>query len=231
MTLKNIQLPRVIELIPGVFLSRASVDYSELELEDFAALELTLPKNLEHAVHKRKIEYLLGRLCLKRCFEAFGEVPLMIAMGEDRSPIWPSAWVGSISHSKGKIAAVLGRRSSYSGLGIDLESLIENPSSALQLQICSDENELDELRIGLALSEQEALTLIFSAKESLYKLIFPRYRKFFGFQAARVSVTAEGDLVIALIEKLSAEFPNQRRWDVRWQKLDKSTLETFIFER
>ena len=185
MTLKRLVLPRVAEVIPGVFLSRIHVDYEKLAVEDFQSEGLFLPQKLETAVHKRKIEYLLGRLCLKRCFEAFGETPVLVSMGDDRSPIWPEAWVGSISHSKGQVVAVLGSSATYSGLGIDLEALIENPSSALQLQICSDESELGEVRVGLGLTEQQALTLIFSAKESLYKLIFPRYKKFFGFQAAR----------------------------------------------
>ncbi len=188
------------------------------------------PRNLEAAIHKRKIEYLLGRLCLKRCFEAFGETPLLVAMGEDRSPIWPKSWVGSISHSKGQIVAVLGRSHQYAGLGIDLEALIENPSTALQTQICSDPSELENLRNALGLTEQEALTLIFSSKESLYKLIFPRYRKFFGFQAARVEHTIEKGLVIELQEKLSDSFPASRKWVVEWQSLNAETIETFIAE-
>lgn len=230
MTLKSIARPRLAEAIPGVFISRVTVDYNELEVKDFEAEGLVLPKNLESAIHKRKVEYLLGRLCLKSCFEAFGEKPLIVAMGEDRSPIWPSDWVGSISHSKGQVVAVLGRRSEYAGLGIDLEALIENPNSALQTQICSEENELEELKLGLNLSEEEALTLIFSAKESLYKLIFPRYRKFFGFSAARVRLTPGENLTIELREHLNAEFPKGRVWPVGWRKLDGKTLETFLAE-
>ncbi len=230
MTAKRLSLPRVAEVIPGVFLSRIKVDYEQLEVQDFLAENLSLPPNLESAVHKRKIEYLLGRLCLKRCFEAFGEPPILVDMGEDRSPTWPESWVGSISHSKGHVVAVLGRSSSYAGLGIDLETLIENPSSALQMQICSDEMELEELRVGLGLTEQQALTLIFSAKESLYKLIFPRYRKFFGFQSARVRLLPTLELTIDLIDQLNEEFARGRSWSVRWNKSDNLTIETLIVE-
>lgn len=230
MVLKNFVIPRVIERIPGVFLSRISIPYSELDPRDFLAEGLSLPHNLANAVHKRKIEYLLGRYCLKRCFEAFGETPLMVKMGEDRSPLWPSEWVGSISHSKGQVVAVLGRSTEYAGLGIDLEALIDNPSAALQTQICSETTEISELMSSLGLSEQEALTLIFSSKESLYKLIFPRYRKFFGFQSARLRAEKDRSLTIELIENLNAEFPSRRVWPVAWQKLDESTIETFITE-
>lgn len=230
MTFKSTARPRVTEVIPGVFLSRVSVNYSELEVSDFESDGLHLPRNLESAVHKRKVEYLLGRLCLKTCFEAFGEKPLMVAMGEDRSPIWPESWIGSISHSRGEIVAVLGRKTQFAGLGIDLESVIADPSTALQTQICSEDSELPELKLGLDLREEEALTLIFSAKESLYKLIFPRYRKFFGFSAARVRLTADNNLTIELREHLNSEFPKGRVWPVQWKKIDDKTLETFIAE-
>ncbi len=230
MTLQTSALPPVIERRPGMFLARASGPYDSAAVSDFIDQGLILPRNLETAVHKRKIEYLLGRLCLKRCFEAFGEAPLLVAMGEDRSPIWPNSWVGSISHSKGQVVAVLGRSHQYAGLGIDLEALIENPSTALQTQICSDGSELENLKSALGLTEQQALTLIFSSKESLYKLIFPRYRKFFGFQAARVEHTVERGLVIELQEKLSDSFPASRKWVVEWQSLNTETIETFIAE-
>jgi enterobactin synthetase component D len=230
MTLQSIALPPVIERRPGLFLARASGPYDTATVSDFTDQGLTLPKNLAAAVHKRKIEYLLGRLCIKRCFEASGETPLIVAMGEDRSPIWPKSWVGSVSHSKGQIVAVLGRSHQYAGLGIDLEALIDNPSTALQTQICSDREELEQLQKALDLTEQQALTLIFSSKESLYKLIFPRYRKFFGFQAARVEHRSESGLVIELREKLSDSFPAFRKWTVDWQSINAETVETLIAE-
>lgn len=230
MSLKSFLPPRSTEVIPGLFLCRASFAYDQLKVSDFEAEQIFLPPHLERAVHKRQIEYLLGRLCLKQCFQGFGVEPLIIAMGEDRSPVWPESWVGSISHSKGQVVAVLSRKARFAGLGIDLEALIEHPSSALQTQICCDSSELIELQTALQISEQEALTLVFSSKESLYKLIFPRYRRFFGFQAARLRVSPERGLEAVLVQHLNDEFPEARSWPVRWQKLDASTLETFLIE-
>jgi enterobactin synthetase component D len=226
----SISPPRSTELIPGVFLCRASFAYDLLKVSDFEAEDLHLPKNLERAVHKRQIEYLLGRFCIKQCFRGFGALPLIIEMGEDRSPVWPASWVGSISHSKGQVVAVLSRAKDNAGLGIDLETLIENPSAALQTQICTDTQELSELQTALGISEQEALTLIFSSKESLYKLIFPRYRKFFGFQAARVRFSPEKGLEAMLVQHLNGEFHENRAWPVKWQKIEANVIETFLRE-
>ncbi|MBC7531438.1 MAG: 4'-phosphopantetheinyl transferase superfamily protein [Oligoflexus sp.] len=230
MSLQSFSPPRSTEVIPGVFICRASFAYDQLKVSDFEAENLFLPKNLERAIHKRQIEYLLGRLCIKQCFQGFGVEPMIVAMGEDRSPVWPDSWVGSISHSKGQVVAVLSSKENYSGLGIDLEALIDNPSSALQTQICCDSMELIELQTALSINEQEALTLIFSSKESLYKLIFPRYRRFFGFQAAKVQYSIEKGLEAVLVQHLNDEFPENRAWPVRWQRLDETTLETFLIE-
>ncbi|MBC7661081.1 MAG: 4'-phosphopantetheinyl transferase superfamily protein [Chitinophagaceae bacterium] len=222
--------PRSTEVITGVFLCRVSFAYDQLKVSDFESEQLFLPKNLERAVHKRQIEYLLGRLCIKQCFRGFGETPQIVAMGEDRSPVWPESWVGSISHSKGQVVAVLSKNTRFVGLGIDLEALIDNPSSALQTQICYDSDELLALQTALNLTDQEALTLVFSSKESLYKLIFPRYRRFFGFQAARVFYSDAIGLQVTLVQHLNDEFHEHRTWPVQWQRLDQQTLETFITE-
>lgn len=230
MNLKSFSPPRSTEVIPGLFLCRSSFAYDQLKVSDFEAESLSLPKNLERAVHKRQIEYLLGRLCIKQCFKGFGVAPMIVAMGEDRSPVWPESWVGSISHSKGQVVAVLSRKEHYSGLGIDLETMIDNPSPALQTQICCDSMELIELQTALQIGEQEALTLVFSSKESLYKLIFPRYRRFFGFQAAKIQYNVDRGLEAVLVQHLNEEFHENRAWPVRWQKLDESTLETFLIE-
>ncbi len=156
---------------------------------------------------------------------------MIVAMGEDRSPVWPEGWVGSISHSKGQVSTVLSRSSDYRGLGVDLEPLIENYGAGMQAQLCSGPAELSDLMAALGLNEREALTLIFSAKESLYKLIFPRHRRYFGFQAAKVGSTPERGLVATLNETLNAEFPAGRSWSVAWQRLDEGTIETFIAEQ
>lgn len=224
--------PLTKQVFPGIFQTRIQATYESLTVSDFEADALRLPETLERAVHKRQIEFLLGRYCVQQCFHAFNVEPIFIPIHQDRSPIWPSAWIGSVSHSKGQVVAVLANRCEYVGLGIDLEAYITAPSAGLRAQICIDSNEIEDLQAAMNLTEDEALTLIFSGKESLYKLVHPRYKNFFGFQAARVRASKSGveGLEIELTQQLSDEFPRHRTWPLRWQRLTPDTLETFLIE-
>ncbi len=230
MSLQSLSHNGSTEIKEGIYLFRANAAYDQLEVSDFERVQVFLPPLLERAVHKRKIEFLLGRYCLQQCFKAFAVPPIEVPIGEDRSPVWPKGWLGSISHTRGQAVAILARATRYAGLGIDVEATIDRPGSGLQAQICCDSREIEDVQSGLNLSDTEALTLVFSAKESLYKLIYPRYRVYFGFQAARIRYSPVHGLEIVLTKQLSDEFPEGRAWPVQWQRLDAQTLETLLTE-
>ena len=67
-----------------------------------------------------------------------------------------------------------------------MEELIEQPASIANLVADSDELELLS-HLGM----QRALTLLFSAKEALYKALYPEVRQFFDFTAVRAVALGE----------------------------------------
>ncbi len=107
---------------------------------------------------------------------------LDIPVKENLSPEWPSGWVGSITHSGSTAACIIGKKSDFQGLGIDLEPVINaNRSSVIKEQIGSDQ----EVRTLHSLEEERlGVTLLFSAKEALYKALAPMVDRFITFHEA-----------------------------------------------
>ena len=139
-------------------------------------------------MEKRQIDFLVGRYCAFRALRDLGISPSERTLGtdKDRVPIWPTGVVGSITHTKDYGAAIAGSQTHFKGIGIDAELIIDNANDALAKHICVPQ-ELETLSSKAEMDRRELLTLVFSAKESLYKAIFPSQRKFFGFQSAKVT--------------------------------------------
>jgi len=140
------------------------------------------------AVPKRAQEFAAGRLCARRALAEFGIVDFPIRVAEDRQPIWPDAFVGSITHTEGYGAAVVAERRRIRALGLDSE-IVGQVKVPLWATICTP-SEIAWLR-SLSPSERAAAaTLIFSAKEAFYKCQYPLTRERLNFHDAVVeSVT------------------------------------------
>jgi 4'-phosphopantetheinyl transferase EntD len=140
--------------------------------------DLLLPAEAMHmgrAVPKRVQEFAAGRLCARRALAEFGIVDFPIRVADDRQPIWPDSFVGSITHTEGYGAAVVAERRRIRALGLDSE-IVGQVKVPLWATICT-QSEIAWLR-SLPLPEQAAAaTLIFSAKEAFYKCQYPLTRE------------------------------------------------------
>ena len=152
-----------------------------------------LPTGSERYAEKRKKEFIAGRLCALEAIKSLSiEPPETISIGANREPLWPSGLCGSISHSKNRAVAVVSN--SLVGVGVDTEESIQ----------------LDRLKkIGgqfIGENEQKFLqdsplngTIIFSAKESLFKALYPSVKQFFGFKDAEILQIGSGEFLIRLL--------------------------------
>lgn len=154
-----------------------------------------LPPALAAAHPKRQRDYLLGRHCAASALVDAGyPAAAWLPAGQDKLPVWPAGWLGSISHSgRGAVAAVA-RQDSCELLGIDMEGLIERSTATDISHLVASRDEFD-LMPGLGI--ERGLALLFSAKEALYKALFPKVRQFFDFTAAQ-AVALDDRLVLAL---------------------------------
>ena len=107
----------------------------------------------------RRRDFLLGRLAARRALESLGvpEAPILISDGRPR---FPAPVAGSISHSEGVGVAVVGFAEA---VGVDIE--LRRLSARAARGVCT----ADELAWAGDCSERA--TLLFSAKESAYKVL------------------------------------------------------------
>jgi 4'-phosphopantetheinyl transferase EntD len=136
----------------------------------------------------RALEFTSGRACAKRALmELTGEPNMVVGVNEDRSPLWPAGFVGSITHTDRICTAVAARKAEVAALGIDAECVDASAYDARDV-FCT-EAEMD-LIVSSSLYERERLAaLLFSAKESFYKCQFGLTRQW--IDARRIAVTLD----------------------------------------
>ena len=169
----------------------------------------------ERAVPKRQAEFLAGRWAARQALSALG-VDATLSRNEDGSPRWPLQVVGSITHGAGRALCAVARVDEVRSLGIDAERLMsESAKDELLARICG-EAERDVLARGLELPEHRSVTVAFSAKESLYKCLYPLVGKFMDFSAARVVTAVAGELTLELSVDWSTDFPRGQQFQARF---------------
>ncbi|MBC77775.1 MAG: phosphopantetheinyl transferase [Halobacteriovoraceae bacterium] len=150
---------------------------------------------LEPAQHnyapKRKQEYLGGRWCAIQAAKKAGVELKELPMAKDRSPLWPKGIVGSITHTHGIAMAAVSNK--VRAIGIDAEKLIDEARFERIQKLIASKSEIDCFK-HLAFSP----TLIFSAKESLYKALHPECKEYFGFLEATMMDIGKDSFTIKL---------------------------------
>jgi 4'-phosphopantetheinyl transferase EntD len=136
------------------------------------------------AVHRRRVSYHWGRALARRAIESLGHEPAAVGRGPKREPIWPPGVVGSITHCDGYCAAAVARQAEWLGVGIDAEPLQEMAAGVVARIASEDERR----RLAESEDRQRATVVLFSAKESLYKVWYPIAGSWLGFHGASVEV-------------------------------------------
>ncbi|MEM7436027.1 MAG: 4'-phosphopantetheinyl transferase superfamily protein, partial [Myxococcota bacterium] len=123
-----------------------------------------------------------------------------LLQGEDRGPIWPTGFVGSITHADFWCAAAVARESDVRAVGIDIESVAPVRPSVLE-RVCT----IDERRwIEASEHPDQMAKVFFSAKESVYKCQRPITGAYLGFHA--VEIEAEEGRFRAVFRRPAGEF-------------------------
>jgi 4'-phosphopantetheinyl transferase EntD len=145
-----------------------------------------LPQTLRHATQKRQREFLAGRWCAAEALQCLGAGSTHVAMAKDRAPIWPDGVVGSITHTGDFAAAAVAWAADIAGLGIDSEQILDPAAARDIADICMvDEATLFKAAHGRSFCE--FCTFVFSAKEAVFKCLFPLTRKFLEFSDVRIT--------------------------------------------
>lgn len=142
--------------------------------------------------------------CLK---DPESRIVAQVSAADSRMPVFPEGFVGSISHTNNLAVAAVTNCETIESIGVDLEYLITEESyDVIKRQVLTEAELL--LMPQFPIPKKEALTVIFSAKESLYKLLYPMVERFFDFSAAKVIIIETGKgrwsrFTIQLIDSLN----------------------------
>lgn len=141
---------------------------------------------VKRAVLKRRQEFAAGRWAAHQAIVALGHGPSPVAMDDDRCPRFPPGLYGSIAHSRYVAVAVVGRRQCKEALGIDVEDKSPLPLEVIPVVCLREEiTRLEKWSHGLG---EDAAKLIFSAKEAVYKNLFPEWRRVLEFSDVEIEV-------------------------------------------
>jgi len=172
-------------LPPGAAYATARIeDWTEADVE-----ALPLPATLAGAAWRRKREFHAGRQCAYAALRALlgpGEGRWNVAVGEGGAPQWPVGTVGSITHTRVLAAAVVMPSSIAQSLGLDAEHFMTEARAESTARVIASAGELEPLMAMLSHTRAETLTMVFSAKEAIFKCLYPAVRRRFGYDAAAI---------------------------------------------
>jgi enterobactin synthetase component D len=148
--------------------------------------DIAMPPALGRAVPKRRAEFAAGRRCAREALRALAPelAGIEVGIGSQREPLFPAAAVGTISHARGIAAAAVAPSAHATGIGLDIEYWVAD-SREIDEQVLVG-GEAARLATQTGWAHTRVATFVFSAKESLYKSLFPSVQTYFDFQDAEL---------------------------------------------
>jgi len=215
---------------PPIYRSTFPINCSERYKQQQLETGLTLPPLVSEASLKRQCEYLAGRFCATESLSKAGlSAPIDIGTGTHGSPIWPQDFIGSISHCDDLAAAVvMPKTTDNSGIGLDIERVMTT-EVALEVE--------GRILFGKDRNYQNAfdnfelfLTTLFSAKEALYKAIYPQAEKVLGFESAQLeaSYPDKNRLTLSLTTSINEHLTQDQSFSVDYRHIGNNTVETLV---
>lgn len=156
------------------------------ENSETSASHAEKPQARSHSMSaKRAITWARGRAAVRTALKKLGfEAPCQVAQGSGGEPVWPAGVCGSITHCHPWSVAVAMRSSRRMSLGIDMENMDRISNLEISPLVCRS-SECDWVLAGD--DSHARLCMIFSAKEALYKSLYPCYRRYIDFTEAELS--------------------------------------------
>ncbi|OEF91355.1 hypothetical protein A1QY_00680 [Vibrio anguillarum] len=152
----------------------------------FEKERIDIPDSIRKSVKKRQAEFLAGRVVARDALQSIGfKKTINIPIGKSREPLWPLGVVGSISHTDSTAIALVKSKSPSVLVGLDIENFVTKSDCNDLEEIVINQVEHDRLK-HLNISRSYIITLIFSAKETLFKAIYPEVRQYLNFLDSEV---------------------------------------------
>lgn len=174
-------------IFDDVSISIALCEFDKTFYSDSLAIQILgidLFNKISNAVNSRKAEFLAGRFLAIQIMRKLGLSDAKVDMSANRLPLWPSDIKGSISHTDKFVICAISSCRSISRIGVDIELLDQEISlDLINTVMCKEEILLANLS---NFNSAYIFSFFFSAKESLFKALYPEVKIFFDFNAAEI---------------------------------------------
>ncbi|TIR29101.1 MAG: 4'-phosphopantetheinyl transferase superfamily protein, partial [Mesorhizobium sp.] len=101
--------------------------------------------------------------------------------------------------------------------GVDVEALASGHALDAILNMTINEDERALIARQVVLSSDGLASLVFSAKETLFKALYPVARRFFGFDCAELRTTPRnGQIRLHLTKTICPELLEGQHYDIRF---------------
>jgi 4'-phosphopantetheinyl transferase EntD len=175
------------------------------------------------AIERRRVYFSMGRAAARDALAEFDIYGVAIERGPSGEPLWPAGIVGAITHAGDLAIAIVGRQTHYAGLGIDVEQLSRGLTARAARLICTPA-EMDWVNPEAGTTR---LTMLFSAKEAVFKALFPIEGVWLGFGDAELTWHPERCAFEArLLKTASSTHPRGATLEVRCRVIGADVLST-----
>lgn len=157
-----------------------------------------------------------GRCAAHEALRRIGRDDGPILRGSHREPLWPAGVVGAVTHAAGRAIAVVATEQDAGGVGVDIEVRSRVfPELARQVAHGNERTRLEALP---ARAREAAVLELFAAKEAIYKALFPRVQRYFGFDAVQLAPGPDATLLGSVVSPVVAPHAPQAplQVQVRW---------------
>jgi enterobactin synthetase component D len=149
------------------------------------------------------------------------------ALGPDRAPQWPAGSLGSITHSQGIAEVMVADARHWLTVGLDTEQWLSAERAARLCRELLTHEEREQLEGLSPIQRANRITLIFSAKESLFKALYPITGKRFYFHDAERRDARS----LTLLKTLSPDWKLGASIPFRWRERQQGVLSWIALPR
>ncbi len=201
--------------------------YHESLFSDFG---IKKPAQLSTWIIKRQAQFLAGRISAKKSLpDQYKQ--LAIGIGNHREPLWPKGLVGSISHDNNVSIAASQQTHVCGGVGIDLQSLFDSNECNKSFPHILSTSDHQLFKRGLTgFTNEQLITLIFSAKECFFKAIFNQVGDFFDFNVVSIQSINSRLKTISITNdrQLSDNLGKGQDYTIDYKWINKNTIITTL---
>ena len=164
--------------VPGVLIGHRVISPGD---ED--ALRETEASSVSSEVARVRRASGAARIVARRLLMQLGYPDTQVPKGPGGEPVWPAGVVGSLAHDEEIAVAAVGLQRDFASIGVDVEPAQALPADMLALVATPRERRMIDDDLLQA-------RLLFAAKESVYKAVYPLDRVFLEFGDIELDLAA-----------------------------------------